>query len=74
MTKKELQDKISNLESEIKKQSGYVTEITQAIDKLTSDKATSLNNINVLNGAIQAYKDVINNTKEDVESDKGDNG
>lgn len=62
---KELETKISNLEAELKKHSNYVTEITQAIEKLLADKAGSANNINIINGAIQAYKDVLNGAKTD---------
>lgn len=60
---KELEGKISNLEAEIKKHNNYVTEISQMIEKLLADKANSSNNLNILNGAIQAYKDVINGVK-----------
>lgn len=62
---KELETKISNLEAELKKHSNYVTEIAQAIEKLLADKANSANNINIINGAIQAYKDVLNGAKTD---------
>lgn len=55
----DIKNKITNLEAEMKKHSNYVTEITQGIEKLMADKATSLNNINILNGALQAYRDVV---------------
>lgn len=61
----DIKQKITNLEAEMKKHSNYVTEITQGIEKLMADKATSLNNINILNGALQAYKDVVNGSSVD---------
>lgn len=61
----ELEAKISNLEAELKKHSNYVTEIVQTIEKLLADKANSTNNINIINGAIQAYRDVLNGAKTD---------
>lgn len=59
----DLEQKISNLEAELKKHSNYVTEITQAVEKLLGDKASSSNNINIINGAIQAYRDILNSSK-----------
>jgi septal ring factor EnvC (AmiA/AmiB activator) len=59
----DVEQKISNLEAELKKHSNYVTEITQAVEKLLSDKATSSNNINIINGALQAYRDVLSASK-----------
>jgi uncharacterized coiled-coil protein SlyX len=63
MATSSLEQKISNLEAELKKQSNYVTEITQTVKKLKLDMANSTNNINILNGAIQAYKDILNSSK-----------
>lgn len=60
---KDMEQKIANLEAELKKHSNYATEITQAIEKLNQDKANSINNVNIINGAIQAYKDVLNGAK-----------
>jgi hypothetical protein len=60
---KDIELKVSNLEAELKKHNNYVTEITQTMEKLLSDKAITINNINILNGALQAYRDVINGVK-----------
>jgi len=56
----DIEAKIAELAAQIKTHSGYVTDIETTISKLATDKITSTNNLHILNGATQAYTDVLN--------------
>jgi hypothetical protein len=71
-----IEAKISELQNQVKSHGSYINEIAAAIEKMTADKATSSNNINIINGAIQAYTDIMNVLKasESAENDGNANG
>lgn len=67
LTSQEIEKKIAELEEQSKKHSTYMTEINQAIEKLSTDKNTVIGNLQVMNGAIQAYKDILNKVTSGAE-------
>jgi hypothetical protein len=59
-----VESKIAELQTQVKTHSGFLTEIGQALEKFAADKLTTNNNLNILNGAIQAYNDVLKVVKD----------
>ena len=62
----DLEAKLADIENQIKTHSGYVTDIATTVEKLLGDKSTSIANVNILNGAKQAYADVLNVAKAGI--------
>jgi len=61
-----IKSKIDELNEKIKSSNAYVLSIEEAIKKLKIDRGTTLNNIHIINGAIQAYQDTLNVLNENV--------
>ena len=55
-----LEEKVKEVSEQLQKHSTYVTEIANTVEKLLADKATTTANANILNGALQAYNDILN--------------
>ena len=61
---KEMESKITDVQEQLKKHTSYASEIVQGIKKLQTDKMNTINNAHILNGALQAYTDVLKMIKE----------
>lgn len=59
----DIEAKLASLEAQVKQHSGVVLEAANAIENLVSQKTASANSLHILNGATQAYKDVLNIAK-----------
>jgi len=71
--RKTIEEKIKELQEKLKSQNSYIADINNAIEKLKSDKETTTNNIYIINGAIQAYADTLNNITNPSEDVSGTN-
>jgi hypothetical protein len=67
--KEQTQTKLIEAQEKLKQQTEYFSQIGQALEKLSSDKVTALNNINILNGIIQAYSDTLNTLSKEESID-----
>lgn len=59
----------------LKKQAEILGDVSRGLEQLSSDKQNALNNIFLLNGALQAYKNVqnlLNPKSEDLKSADAD--
>lgn len=54
-----IEKKLSELSDMLKTHSGKVLDIHKDIEKLSSDKTTAIGHVNFLNGALQAYNDIL---------------
>lgn len=59
----EIKAKIAAVENQIKEHSGAIKNLAEGIEKMVLDKNTASNNLHILNGALQAYNDVLNGVK-----------
>ena len=60
---------ISELEARLKKNNEFVGSVTANVEKLLSDKATTVSDSNVTSGAIQAFNVVLKELKSGVKDE-----
>lgn len=72
-TIKLIETKIAELQDKLKQNGSYINDITAAVEKLLADKATTLNAINIITGAIQAYNETLNHLKSQESVNSSDN-
>lgn len=61
-----IETQLKTLEDRLKKNSEYVAQVSSTIEKLSADKLNAIKDCDVVNGAIQAYKSVVNELKADT--------
>jgi len=54
-----IEKQIKELEERFQKNADYISQITSNIEKLAADKLNAIKDSNIVNGAIQAYRNVV---------------
>lgn len=65
-----VEKKIADLQEQVKKQNSDLSEASNAIEKLSNVKSVAVKNLGILDGAIQAYADILTVVKQGFDSDK----